>query len=564
MITGALLDHLWQSTLCALGAGLLTLALRSNAARVRYGVWFAASLKFLVPFQLLTLIGSRFHWRHAQALTLGSGAFDATLRQVGLALGTPLTYGTPHIALRGPAPHGLPVAAILMSCWALGCAVVLARWAVSWARVRTAVRESAPADIAAPVPVRFTQTALEPGVVGILRPVLLLPARITERLTAAQLQAVLAHELCHVRRRDNLTAAVHMAIEAAFWFHPLIWWIGARLVEERERACDEAVLQLGNDTQTYAEGILRVCRFYLESNLTCVAGVSGAGLKQRIEAIMNNRVASHLGAAKKLLLATVVAAAIAVPIAAGVTAAPARAQVSADSGSSPATFDSVSIAAAAPSKDDTQWVGLNKGVWTTTRVPLRAVIAMAYGVDKSLVIGAPDWLNRPLYDITAHTTYIAASPYAPPVPASMIKAMLESRFGLLAHTETQDLPVYALRVDSSGPKLNTSFRFGAPGAHRPAAPLMIVHKNVLLSTDTEIKSLTSFLANVLGRPVVDETGLKGRYDFAITGSLDAATLPAALQQQLGLTVEPTTAPVQEVVVDSVQMPTLDAPSTPGA
>jgi len=71
------------------------------------------------------------------------------------------------------------------------------------------------------------------------RPILLLPADIAERLTPPQLQAVLAHELCHVRRRDNFTSAIHMIVEAVFWFHPLVWWISARLVEERERACDE-------------------------------------------------------------------------------------------------------------------------------------------------------------------------------------------------------------------------------------------------------------------------------------------------------------------------------------
>ena len=101
---------------------------------------------------------------------------------------------------------------------------------------------------------------VEPGVFGIFRPVLLLPEGIAERLDQAQLEAILAHELCHIRRRDNLTAAIHMAVQATFWFHPLVWWLGARLVDERERACDEEVLRLGNKPQVYAEGILNVCK----------------------------------------------------------------------------------------------------------------------------------------------------------------------------------------------------------------------------------------------------------------------------------------------------------------
>jgi len=71
-----------------------------------------------------------------------------------------------------------------------------------------------------------------------LRPVLLLPDGIAARLTSAQLHAILEHELCHVRRRDNLTPPAHARRGVSFWFHPLIWWIGARLIEERERACE--------------------------------------------------------------------------------------------------------------------------------------------------------------------------------------------------------------------------------------------------------------------------------------------------------------------------------------
>ncbi len=94
---------------------------------------------------------------------------------------------------------------------------------------------------------------------GLPGPVLLLPKGITERLTPAQLCSIVAHEMCHVRRRDNLATAGHMIVEAVFWFHPLVWWLGARLVEERERACDEEVVEAGRDAQTYAESISSRC-----------------------------------------------------------------------------------------------------------------------------------------------------------------------------------------------------------------------------------------------------------------------------------------------------------------
>jgi bla regulator protein BlaR1 len=87
---------------------------------------------------------------------------------------------------------------------------------------------------------------------------LLWPLGISERFEDEHLVSILAHELCHVRRRDNLTAAIHMLVESIFWFHPLIWWLGAPLVDERERACDEDVLQRGVQRQVYAESILKV------------------------------------------------------------------------------------------------------------------------------------------------------------------------------------------------------------------------------------------------------------------------------------------------------------------
>src|SRR5262249_35922462 len=140
----------------------------------------------------------------------------------------------------------------------------------------------------------------EPGVFSVFRTVLLLPDSIVDRLAPAELQAILAHELCHVRRRDNLAALMHMAVEAVFWFHPLVWWLGARLMDERERACDEEVLRMGSEAEAYAEGILKVCELYLQSPLRCVPGVTGANLKKRIEVIMANRPMLSLNLPKKL------------------------------------------------------------------------------------------------------------------------------------------------------------------------------------------------------------------------------------------------------------------------
>src|SRR5437879_12660320 len=172
----------------------------------------------------------------------------------------------------------------------------------------------------------LSRSSLEPGIFDITRPVLLWPEGISERLEDAHLEAILAHELCHVRRGDNLAAALHMVVEAIFWFHPLVWWLGARLVEERERACDEAVLESGSDRKIYAESILKVCEFCLSSPLTCVSGVTGADLKKRMVHIMTDRISHKLDFSRKLLLGMAAFLAVALPITFGLlNATPSRA-----------------------------------------------------------------------------------------------------------------------------------------------------------------------------------------------------------------------------------------------
>ncbi|MGC1305060.1 MAG: M56 family metallopeptidase, partial [Caulobacteraceae bacterium] len=88
--------------------------------------------------------------------------------------------------------------------------------------IRAVVHAARPLALPAPIPVRASAAMLEPGLVGIWRPVLLLPEGIATQLAPAEVDAILAHELSHLRRRDNLTAAMHMLVEALFWFHPLV------------------------------------------------------------------------------------------------------------------------------------------------------------------------------------------------------------------------------------------------------------------------------------------------------------------------------------------------------
>jgi uncharacterized protein (TIGR03435 family) len=311
----AVVNHLWQSTAVALIAWLLTWMLRSNQARTRYWVWMIASVKFLLPFSLLIAAGESL--RSVIAPPVRSAALAVVMEQLAQPFPQAVASSSAHPIATAPVAAGyirdlLPF--MLVMVWLIGFLVAAFSWALKWWQIRSMVRFSSQMTTPAQIPAFATEQALEPGVFGILRPVLLLPVSLVDRLSPPQLNAVIAHEMCHVRRRDNLTAAIHMVIQAVFWFYPPVSWIGARLMEERERACDEAVLQSGNQAEMYAETILNVCKFYVESPLACISGITGSDLKRRILRIMTEQVAGKLDFSRKLLLGTTAIVAIAAPI----------------------------------------------------------------------------------------------------------------------------------------------------------------------------------------------------------------------------------------------------------
>ncbi len=324
-VAPALWNHLWQSTLFAGLAGLFTLALRRNRARVRCGLWLAAATKFLVPFSLLAALGSRLGWLRPAGIP--SPTYFAIER-----INQPFAQdAAPAFSPVAPHVHLLPV--LLSAVWFCGFLAVLFAWCRRWRRISAAVRHAAPlregreaealrrleriAGFGKPIEMRLSRASLEPGIFGIFRPVLLWPAGLSERLGDQQLEAVLAHELEHVRRRDNLAAALSMLVEAVFWFYPLTWWLGARVVAERERACDQEVLRLGNPAEAYAEAVLKVCEFCLASELACVAGIAGADLKRRVAAIMTQHAIRKLDLGRKLALVAAAVLTVGAPVALG-------------------------------------------------------------------------------------------------------------------------------------------------------------------------------------------------------------------------------------------------------
>jgi len=574
-------NHLWQSTVFAGVVWSLTFFLRKNRAETRYSLWLVASAKFLLPFSLLIGLGSHIAKPKAPVTP------PPSLLVVTQVLSEPFDTGYP-----APVAHASdsPLAALLralptllLMVWFCGCSAVLFFWWKRRRRMTAAKHDSSvvqagreletlrrlerSARMAGPIELRISESTVEPGILGIFRPVLLLPTGISDRLTDAQLQAIITHELCHVRRRDNLAATLHMLVEAVFWFHPLVWWIGARLVDERERACDEEVLKLGSDPQAYAEGILKVCEFYVESPLFCAAGVTGSNLKKRIEAIMIHRIASKLELPKKVLLGAVGMAFVLGPVVFG-TSNPlsirAQSQAQSTLGIVP-SFEAVKIK---PNKTGAS-VGRPRVLremrfepdrFMATNVTLNGLIAAAYGAAGSEILGGPDWVRSKNYDVEAKLDTSVIDELSKQLgeyqrlleQKRILQALLADRFRLKLHRETREPRAYVLAIAKDGFKLQEA----KPGNTYPdgfkdpqgrplgAGVLFQPGPCKLVGQGVHLVDLAKTLSvNYLGgQTVIDQTGLSGVYDF----TLDCHTafrergesVLTVLPEQLGLELKP--------------------------
>ncbi len=554
----AILNHLWQSTLFAGAVALAALALRRNSPRARYWLWLAASVKFLIPFSLLVWTGSRIELPPAAPSLHATTVEDFS------------TYFAP-VAMRPtatPMQAAFPWPDVLGAMWLCGIWFLMIRWLRRWLAIRKVASRGTKLPLRFPVPVLASPSAIEPGVFGIFRPVLLLPEGLADHLTAEQLDAVLVHESRHILCRDNLSAAVHMCVETLFWFHPLVWWIGARLTDERESDCDEAVLREGSQPRDYAEGIVSVCRTYVESPLSCAAGISGSDLKKRIREIMLWRAPLPVTVRGRVMLSLAALALLSIPVGIGIV----RAQ------SLPADpkygYEVASIHRSAPGQVGEQFSPGPRGGLRTTNTSVMLLLQFAFELPDYRFVNAPGWLSSERYDIvlTPDTPDHAPSPDTPAQEAlagyhrnqQRLRAVLRDRFGLVLRVETREMPVYALipakggtrlsAVDGSGP---AGFRNNAKAGH-------------VEGTGAPISMLTDFLARNLGRPVNDETGLSAFYDFKLewdpqaepgAASLDAPinessrpSLFTALTEQLGLRLQSKKGQAQVYVIERIERP----------
>lgn len=196
---------------------------------------------------------------------------------------------------------------------------------------------------------------------------------------------------------------------------------------------------------------------------------------------------------------------------------------------------------------------------------LRDLIQFAYGVPDSQILGGPTWLDSIMFDIDAKSdSSVDAQLRALPTEQAhhqkqlMVQALLADRFEFRVHQETRQLPVYALVVAKDGPKFKPS-KIDGTTLDTGRARLHVA------GSDDTVSILARELAQVLGRVVVNQTGLSGRYDLTLRWTPDDAAASSspdnppdiftAIQEQLGFKLESTKGPVPVLVIDSVEKPT---------
>jgi uncharacterized protein (TIGR03435 family) len=221
-----------------------------------------------------------------------------------------------------------------------------------------------------------------------------------------------------------------------------------------------------------------------------------------------------------------------------------------------------------PHEHNSIWSSATDGNFKAENVSVRTLIWWAYEMPEARILDLPDWAGTSHFNIDAAADSALdrqlkgfTSDAARKVKEAMVRALLADRFKLVTHTETRELPVYLLVIARGGAKL------GPPEANGTVINLGNQHMEV--QTANSVPSLAEQLSKVAGRDVLDNTGITGRYHLTLKWTPDDATAPSsadgaeadngpslftALEEQLGLRLEPAKGPVPVLVIDHVEMP----------
>jgi uncharacterized protein (TIGR03435 family) len=254
----------------------------------------------------------------------------------------------------------------------------------------------------------------------------------------------------------------------------------------------------------------------------------------------------------------------------------------ADPNAPPPAWDVVSVRPNKSASGMIRMMSTPDGI-SQSNVPLKSLIASAYGVKDHLVSGGPGWVDSSPYDIEAKVA-------GPDVPAYkkltrdqrslMLQALLTDRFKLAVHPEIKELPIYELVIAKGGPKLAEAKAgdtypngFKGPDGVAHGGMMRMDGRGKFTGQALPLSTLVDMLSRQLHRTIVDNTGLTGKYDFTLEytpdgppaegPSHDGASSPdpsgptvfTAVEEQLGLHLNSTKGPVKTIVIDHIEAPT---------
>jgi uncharacterized protein (TIGR03435 family) len=392
------------------------------------------------------------------------------------------------------------------------------------------------------------------------------------------------HELEHVRRGDWLSHCLARAVCAAYWFHPLVWIASRQIALEAERSCDDAVLRRSEAT-AYADQLVRLAqRLSTVRKTPALAMASRSDLSSRVRAVLDSR--QRRGRAGTILIALACLAAVVAVVAMSplrLVAAPQQPT------STPGVllaqqarpvFEVASVKRSFPEAHGATIMHEFSNGRVSVEATTYSLIQAAFGVRGDQMTGGPGWIFNDYYSVIAKADRpVGASEMWP-----LMVPLLEDRFHLKVHREKRQMPVYKLSVASGGLKLREGAcasweertpppppargaRFALPCGRLIAYLIEGGTGSEIVGDKISMSSLAEFLTVHLRHPVTDETGYKGKFDIdvklssdemwgRVSSDPDPSGLPTAAgaMRELGIKLELVKAPVEMLVIDSIDRP----------
>jgi uncharacterized protein (TIGR03435 family) len=579
-LASTLLHFVWQGALIgALYAGVRLLLGRSRSAEFRYLLACAALLAMAIA-PLAT-----FAWLGATATV------QSVMPVVGSLASSSVSTNESWLSPITAIPWRDNATSWIVLVWFSGVLLLFARHAGAWlvaSRMRSLQVRPAPREwqnrldrlgirlrVARPTRLLISAAVQVPTVVGWLRPLVLVPVGALTGMAPELIEGLLAHELAHIRRYDYPVNLMQGIIEAALFYHPAVWWLSNHIRMERELCCDDIAAATCGDNLIYARALAEL-ETYRPVRLNPALAANGGSLKDRIARLLGlSGSASPLcapapGASGSLAIAILAAVVL-------FTAVRSYAQPTIVAASSLPSFEVASIR---PSDPDSQLKidFAAGGRLIVTHATLRFLIKIAYDISDDQIAGGPGWMNSARFDVQGKPAVATAGD-----PQTMTKdqillfhepirlrlqRLLADRFQLELRKESKPMPIFALVTAKNGPKMKRDSETGDAEMTTGSG------RGILTAKRADMASLARFLSEgQTGRPVVDMTGLTGKFDFRLEWTPDPSlngpmapnvqqpvadpggiSIFTALQQQLGLRLDPRTGTSDYVVVTRAEMP----------